>query len=441
MTPHSGEFERLRAGSGHEPGGDGDLVDDDARPRCGRKGRGGRVGPGRRAEGGARPSSPHRTAGWRSRRSRTRRSRAAGPATSSRGTIGSLLAQQPRAVRRGPARRLPPRRSPATRPGAARRLRACSPRTCRSRSRWPASGSPVIAERKASSGRLGFGLLRAGRRRRRGPDETAEPVAPGRGCGGRRSAPDLTATGDRPADRGPPGRGRPSAAAAGRPGSRSTSRRSRATSPRSGRWPAGSRRCPSSRPTPTATGWSRSPGRSRRPASRRSASRRSTRRVVLREAGIDGARARPLPDPGRRGAARGRLGVAVAVAAASPALEALARGGRGGRRRRRTSRSSSRSRPGSGAAGRRPRTWSRSPSAILDGRRDAQRRLDATSRRRRWPRSRPSRFERFEAALAALRGGRASRVPRRHLAASAAILLGERAALRRRAARADRRTA
>ncbi len=30
MTPHSGEFERLRAGSGHEPGEDGDLVDDDA---------------------------------------------------------------------------------------------------------------------------------------------------------------------------------------------------------------------------------------------------------------------------------------------------------------------------------------------------------------------------------------------------------------------------
>jgi len=30
MTPHAGEFERLRAGSGHEPGEDGDLVDDDA---------------------------------------------------------------------------------------------------------------------------------------------------------------------------------------------------------------------------------------------------------------------------------------------------------------------------------------------------------------------------------------------------------------------------
>jgi len=30
MTPHSGEFERLRAGSGHDPGEDGDLVDDDA---------------------------------------------------------------------------------------------------------------------------------------------------------------------------------------------------------------------------------------------------------------------------------------------------------------------------------------------------------------------------------------------------------------------------
>jgi NAD(P)H-hydrate epimerase len=30
LTPHAGEFERLRAGSGKEPGGDGDLVDDDA---------------------------------------------------------------------------------------------------------------------------------------------------------------------------------------------------------------------------------------------------------------------------------------------------------------------------------------------------------------------------------------------------------------------------
>ena len=30
LTPHTGEFERLRAGSGHEPGTDGDLVDDDA---------------------------------------------------------------------------------------------------------------------------------------------------------------------------------------------------------------------------------------------------------------------------------------------------------------------------------------------------------------------------------------------------------------------------
>jgi NAD(P)H-hydrate epimerase len=30
LTPHAGEFERLRAGSGTEPGDDGDLVDDDA---------------------------------------------------------------------------------------------------------------------------------------------------------------------------------------------------------------------------------------------------------------------------------------------------------------------------------------------------------------------------------------------------------------------------
>jgi ADP-dependent NAD(P)H-hydrate dehydratase / NAD(P)H-hydrate epimerase len=30
LTPHAGEFERLRAGSDHEPGEDGDLIDDDA---------------------------------------------------------------------------------------------------------------------------------------------------------------------------------------------------------------------------------------------------------------------------------------------------------------------------------------------------------------------------------------------------------------------------
>lgn len=30
LTPHAGEFERLRAGSGHEPGADGDLIADDA---------------------------------------------------------------------------------------------------------------------------------------------------------------------------------------------------------------------------------------------------------------------------------------------------------------------------------------------------------------------------------------------------------------------------
>ena len=30
MTPHAGEFQRLREGSGHSPGDDGDLIDDDA---------------------------------------------------------------------------------------------------------------------------------------------------------------------------------------------------------------------------------------------------------------------------------------------------------------------------------------------------------------------------------------------------------------------------
>ena len=49
LTPHPGEFERLRAGAGVEPAGDGDLVgDDDGAPD-------GRDAPPRRR--GARSSS------------------------------------------------------------------------------------------------------------------------------------------------------------------------------------------------------------------------------------------------------------------------------------------------------------------------------------------------------------------------------------------------
>ena len=42
LTPHPGEFARLRAGSGHEPADDGDLAGDDdgSGGRCARRGRG-----------------------------------------------------------------------------------------------------------------------------------------------------------------------------------------------------------------------------------------------------------------------------------------------------------------------------------------------------------------------------------------------------------------
>ena len=92
LTPHAGEFKRLRDGSGHAADEDGDLGADDAarakaavaaaaewhQSSCSRA---------------PRPSSRLPTARSRSRRSRTRRWRPAGRGTSSRGTIGALLAQ------------------------------------------------------------------------------------------------------------------------------------------------------------------------------------------------------------------------------------------------------------------------------------------------------------------------------------------------------------
>ena len=247
-----------------------------------------------------------------------------------------------------------------------------------------------VAERRASRRPpRASGSCRGDRRGRR-----AGPVAR-RGCrAGRRGAAhrpsrtpatrptraaDLTATGDRPAIEA-------RLAAAGLPPLRRTAwieidldGASRATSRRSGRWPAGSPvdarrqgrrlRARDGPGRPGARG-----GRRRR----RCASRRSTRRSSSARRGIDGADARPLPDPGRSGVGVAvRRGVGRRVAAAGPRWTALlaaaaAAGVVGGPRR-----SSSRSRPGSGAAASPPEDVVDVARRILDAGARLERRLDA----------------------------------------------------------------
>ena len=81
LTPHAGEFARLRAASGVPPDADGDLSDDDAAPGGGRPDRG-RPGARSSCSRVPGPSSPPRTAGRPAPRGRTRRSRRVAPATS-----------------------------------------------------------------------------------------------------------------------------------------------------------------------------------------------------------------------------------------------------------------------------------------------------------------------------------------------------------------------
>ena len=204
------------------------------------------MGPGRRPQGRRRRSSPRPTARWRSRRSRTRPSPPAGPATCwpGRSARSWPRASQPfDAARLGVylhglagdvgARAVRRRRAPRLRP--ARRARA--------RPEAPVRG------RRAPQGARASRVRRASGRAARTDVEAASPPAP--------AAPADADTPDRreAADRGAPGRGGAAAAAADglardrprRPG-RQPGRAARG-------WPG--RTCPcsrSSRPTPTATG-------------------------------------------------------------------------------------------------------------------------------------------------------------------------------------------
>ena len=138
LTPHAGEFARLRAGSGRDPEEDGDLAGDDAA----------RVAAARdAATAGTRwscsrvraRSSPHRTGRWPSRRSRTRPWPAAGRATSSPAPSGHCW---PRGCRRStqPAWASISTAWPVTRRASGWAMPGSWPRTCPTAWPSPASG-------------------------------------------------------------------------------------------------------------------------------------------------------------------------------------------------------------------------------------------------------------------------------------------------------------
>ena len=151
-----GEFARLRAAQRRCRRGRTATCRRRRRPARGR--RRGRRGAGARSSCSRAPgrviAAPDgRVAG---RRSRTRRSRAAAPATSWPGRSARLLAQGLAPFDGGPPRRLPPRHGRRGRPRAARRRRPARRRTCPTRSPSPASAwrrSPSApVERPARSG-------------------------------------------------------------------------------------------------------------------------------------------------------------------------------------------------------------------------------------------------------------------------------------------------
>ena len=365
LTPHAGEFARLRArAAGTSPADDGDLVADDAARLRGARDAAADVGPGRRPQGRA---DGHRRArragrdravrepGARDRRHRRRPGR-----------------DDRRAARPGPGavRGRPARASTSTAlagdagPRAVRRRRPARLGPARGGSRSPASA--LAAGRKVAGRRLGFaaretaGRLSRRYARRRHRRRRADRIAAS-----------MTATPPRAADRGrawpPPACRRCHA----RRGSRSTSTRSRhnlATSRAAGRAgrPGPSR---SSRPMPTAT--------ARVPIAQ--SARCSRRRRALRGGRRRGARpaARPAsahrssscyPIPAARWRRRG--GAATIACRAGDPRAARATLARARRRREPTARrsaSSSRSRPGSVAAGSRREAAVASAEAIARG--------------------------------------------------------------------------
>ncbi len=156
LTPHAGEFARLRAASGISPGADGDLND-------GRRGARATLPsmpppPGATWSCSRAPtrSSPPRTGRVRSRRSRTRASRPAGPATSWPGPSGRC---SPRVSRRTPQRASASTSTawPARPSGPGWATRGSSPATCPWRWRSRDGGWPATRHVEPATGRVGFG--------------------------------------------------------------------------------------------------------------------------------------------------------------------------------------------------------------------------------------------------------------------------------------------
>ena len=147
LTPHAGEFARLRAGSGHVPADDGDLTDDDdaraaAASAAAVEWRQVVVLKGARtviaAPDGSIAIAPFENPAMAS----------GGTGDVLAGTIGALLAQGLRAVRCGAAGRVPPRRCRRARRRADRRRRPARERP----PRCPADGpqAPRAARRAAA---------------------------------------------------------------------------------------------------------------------------------------------------------------------------------------------------------------------------------------------------------------------------------------------------
>ena len=155
LTPHAGEFARLRAGSGDQAADDGDLEGDDearlaAAPSMPRD-----VALGRRAQG--RPDDHRRARRQRGDRAvrepgpRHRRDRRR-PGRGDRVAAGAGS----RTVRGGSPGRLPARDWPATPAASGSATRACSPRTCPTAIALARKRPGRRAERRTASKRLGF---------------------------------------------------------------------------------------------------------------------------------------------------------------------------------------------------------------------------------------------------------------------------------------------